>query len=243
MQTAFHRGLNGFKRKSVDHDLVDCIAIRRQFGLCQPSKLWAVRVVRTGFQLGISRSDFASRAHDASWKWQGNVLAGSDCCNRRFSRGQREKSICPTDDEVSACDPGHCSKVIFADEFTVHRRDSPIATVFEFLGALKAIAEVANGSADAYLLFLRAIAYTVVTGRRRTGENALADSTLQCLAQCVDTKAKYKHRNTRSTIRRFVGCNSTFYGGFHIARYDAGGVAAHDRCSRGCPAIAVGRDY
>ena len=67
----------------------------------------------------------------------------------------------------------------FDQELAVHHRNSPEATITQFLGLLETVAEIANRTADAHSFLFRTVLDSVVTGRRGAGQNALPHSSGQ----------------------------------------------------------------
>ena len=108
------------------------------------------------------------------------------------------------DQEVAA---GHAldgAEDVLADELAVHDRQPPEAPAFELLAELQAVAEEAQVAADADGLVLDH-RQAVVAGRRRAGEDALADAVDDGLLQGVAAEGEEQQADAGPAVGRLVG--------------------------------------
>src|SRR5207248_2349212 len=128
------------------------------------------------------------------------------------------------DEEVAA---GHAldrAEDVLADELAVHHRQTPEAPLAELLAELKRVAEEAQvaAQADRPRLVDR---QAVVAGRRRAGEDALADAVDERLLECVAREGEEQEADAGPAVGRLVGRQLAFDAGLGVAADDGGGVA------------------
>src|SRR5262249_31475457 len=136
----------------------------------------AIGVIRTGFELLVPRPDLAPRADNTAGKGKNDV---GQPAYRRCGAFRRSQGCClidSADEEIPARDPFDSPEPVFADKFTVHYGNAPVAPAGQLLRRLVGVTEKTQLATDRNLLVFWGVGDAVVAGRRGAGQHALADA-------------------------------------------------------------------
>src|ERR1043165_9168444 len=169
------RFLDGGLIDAVDDDFVDGIDPFGQGGFHHAAQGGAISVVGAGTQFLVATADLAAGADNAAGKWKNDAgelpnRGDSGFCGRQpFGLARRQKQEIPARNALDGAEN------IFTREFTVHHRQTPVASALQFFAELIAVAEETKIAADLDRLVLDDREAIVARGGG-TGENTLDDA-------------------------------------------------------------------
>src|SRR4029077_5511918 len=122
-------------------------------------------------------------------------------------------------DEIPAGHAGRRADTVFAEEFAVHRRYSPVPAGVEDLADLPSVAEVAEVATEFDRLFREF--ELAENSRGRTGQHALADAVDDGLFQRSPIECEEKQPDARPAVGSLFRCQFGVNPRFAVAADDA----------------------